>query len=203
MSQLAEQLSQFSGDGLPPDRYNAQFQVTVNYQQQQRGGMLPLGDSSLKDVRVAIGQLGRDLRQRTEAHPMAVRQVGLMAAAAAYGGYFVTLENIGTEPASVFFGSGKLSLMDRASIVRWQDSLASTVGFTDQAGDSLDGISAPALIQPRSVAKAYIQSAVPLLPQGQNIVQLEGQIELPTGPDGFRMQVQPSPAQFIVRSEPG
>ncbi len=199
---LAEQLWALTAPDIAPDRYNVQYRLAVNYRNQQRVFMLPPGESGLKDVRIAVGQLGRDLRQQAEAHPVAIIKLGLKAAAAS-NGFFFTLANTGTETVSVFLGSGQLTLMDLAGVVRWQGALTNnTMGLTDEAGTLLDGLYAPALIQPGSVAKAYIQNAGLTSLNGSSAVRLEGQIELP-GPGGFPLQVQPTPAQFTIRSGAG
>ncbi|MHB8629093.1 MAG: hypothetical protein ACYDBJ_22275 [Aggregatilineales bacterium] len=200
--QLADQLWALAAPDIAPDRNNVQYRLALNYHNQQRLFMLPLGESGLEDVRDAVGQLGRALRQQAEAYPVAVINFGLKAAAPTSSGFFLTLENTGTEPVSVFLGSGHLTLVDEKGTVRWQGTLTNnTMGLTDQAGTLLDGLYAPALIQPGTVAKAFIQNAqlTSTSLNGVSAVRLEGQIQLPA-PADFPLHVQPTPAQFSIQS---
>ena len=198
--QLADQLWALTAPDIAPDRYNVQYRLALNYHNQQRLFMLPLGESGLEDVRDAVGQLGRALRQQAEAHPVSVVKLGLKAAVSPATGFFFTLENTGTAPSSVYLGAGQLTLMDAGGTVRWQGALTNnTMGLTDTSESLLDGLYAPAVIQSGTMAKAYIQIPGLAPVNSSSAVRLEGQIQLPA-PADFPLNVQPSPAQFSIQS---
>lgn len=197
---LADQLWALAAPDIALDRYNVQYRLALNYHNQQRLFMLPAGESGLDDVRDTVGQLGRALRQQAEAHPVSVVKLGLKAAVSPSTGFFFTLENTGRAPSSVYLGAGQLTLMDAGGTVRWQGALTNnTMGLTDTSEALLDGLYAPAVIQPGTMAKAYIQNPGLAPVSGSSVVRLEGQIELPA-PADFPLQVQATPAQFAIQS---